>query len=270
VDRFRELYGKRPSVNLDNPTLRINLFVGREHCIVSLDSSGESLHKRGYRDKTNLAPINEVLAAGLVLLTGWDKKSNFIDPMCGSGTLLIEAALIAKNIPPNSYRDFFGFETWKNYDQNLWDEVWEEAMNHVQENYPLIMGSDISVNVARKAIINLNEANLKKSIKIENYPFQELPVPEGEGGILIMNPPYGERMDKDEDIDALYKSIGDTLKNNWAGYTAWIITSNLESAKFIRLNPKPKIKLFNGALECRFMRYELYKGTRRKDKEVEG
>ncbi|TAE13882.1 MAG: class I SAM-dependent RNA methyltransferase, partial [Bacteroidetes bacterium] len=125
VDRFREIYGRRPSVDLDRPTLRINLFVGREHCIVSLDSSGESLHKRGYRDKTNLAPMSEVLAAGLVLLTGWDKKSNFIDPMCGSGTLLIEAALIAKNIPAGSYRDFFGFETWKNYDKALWDTIWE-------------------------------------------------------------------------------------------------------------------------------------------------
>lgn len=270
VDRFRDLYGRRPSVDLDRPTLRINLFVGREHCIVSLDSSGESLHKRGYRDKTNLAPMSEVLAAGLVLLTGWDKKSNFIDPMCGSGTLLIEAALIARNIPAGSYRDFFGFETWNNYDQDVWEAVWNEAMNAVQENYPLIMGADISPNVARKAIINLNEANLKKSIKVESCAFQDLSVPEaGEAGILIMNPPYGERMDKDEDIDGLYKSIGDTLKKKWAGYNAWIITSNLEAAKYIRLNPKPKIKLFNGALECRFMRYELYAGTRRTDKNVE-
>lgn len=265
VDRFRELCGERPSVEMDKPTLRINLFIGRENCIVSLDSSCESLHKRNYRDKINLAPINEVLAAGMVLLTGWDKKCNFIDPMCGSGTLLIEAALIAKNIPAGSYRTYFGFENWKNFDQDLWNSIYEQAMDKVNDNAPLIMGSDISKNVARKAIINLNEANLKGSINIENYAFEDLPAPDGTG-ILIMNPPYGERMNKDEDINAVYKSIGDTLKKNWAGYDAWVITSNFEAAKYIHLNPKPKIKLFNGALECRFMRYELYSGTRRKDK----
>ncbi len=265
VDRFREIYGRRPSVEMDKPTLRINLFVGRENCIVSLDSSGESLHKRGYRDKVNLAPMNEVLAAGLVLLTGWDKASHFIDPMCGSGTLLIEAALIAKNIPAGSYRSYFGFEKWKNYDQALWDSIYEEAMDNVNDNKPLIMGADISKHVARKAIINLNEANLKHSITIETHAFEDFPVPEGRG-IVIMNPPYGERMDKDDDLNALYKSIGDTLKKKWAGYEAWVITSNFEAAKHIRLNPKPKIKLFNGSLECRFMRYELYNGTRRTDK----
>ena len=268
VDRFREIYGRRPSVDLERPTLRINLFIGRETCIVSLDSSCESLHKRGYRDKVNLAPMNEVLAAGLVLLTGWDKTSNFIDPMCGSGTLLIEAALIAKNIPAGSYRSYFGFETWKNYDQDLWEKIYDEAMDNVNENKPLIMGADISKHVARKAVINMNEANLKHVISIENYAFEDFPAPEGRG-ILIMNPPYGERMDKDDDINALYKSIGDTLKKKWAGYDAWVITSNLEAAKHIRLNPKPKIKLFNGALECRFMRYELYSGTRRADKVAE-
>ncbi len=265
VDRFRELYGSRPDVDTHRPSLRINLFVSQEKCVVSLDSSGESLHKRGYRDKTNLAPINEVLAAGLVLLTDWDKKSNFVDPMCGSGTILIEAALIAANIPPGSYKDFFGFEKWKNFDRDLWNTIYDEAMSKINKNTPLIMGGEISKNVARKAIINLNEANLKHIIEIETSAFEDLQVPEGRG-ILIINPPYGERMNLDEDINALYKSIGDTLKKKWAGYDAWIITSNFEAAKHIRLNPKPKIKLFNGSLECRFMRYELYDGTRRKDK----
>lgn len=265
VDRFREIYGKRPSVEMDRPTLRINLFINKENCIVSLDSSGESLHKRGYRDKTNLAPINEVLAAGMVLLTGWDKKSNFVDPMCGSGTILIEAALIAGNIPPGSYKSYFGFEKWKNFDQEIWDKVYDDAMNQINTNKPVILGCDISKHVARKAVINMNEANLKHSISIEHCAFDDLTVPEG-GGILVINPPYGERMNLDEDINALYKSIGDTLKKKWAGYDAWIITSNPEAAKHIHLNPKPKIKLFNGALECRFMRYELYSGTRKKEK----
>jgi putative N6-adenine-specific DNA methylase len=268
VDRFRERTGKRPSVDTDLPTLRINLFINQEKCIVSLDSSGESLHKRGYRDKTNLAPINEVLAAGMILLTGWDGKSNFIDPMCGSGTILIEAALIAGNIPPGSYKAMFGFEKWKNFDADVWEEVYEEAMNQITDSQTLIVGGEISKHVARKAVININEANMKNKIRIENCAFQDLPAPEGQG-ILVINPPYGERMDKDEDINALYKSIGDTLKKNWAGYQAWLITSNMEAAKHIRLDPKPKIKLFNGSLECRFMRYELYSGTRRKDKQGE-
>jgi putative N6-adenine-specific DNA methylase len=266
VDRFRERLGKRPSVDTEFPTLRINLFVNQENCIVSLDSSGESLHKRGYRDQTNLAPINEVLAAGMILLTGWDGKSNFIDPMCGSGTILIEAALIARKIPAGSYKSMFGFEKWKNFDADLWENVYDQAMNQITDNQPLILGGEISKHVARKAIINVNEANMKNAIRIENCAFQDLPAPEG-NGILVLNPPYGERMDKDEDINALYKSIGDTLKKKWAGYNAWLITSNTEAAKYIRLDPKPKIKLFNGSLECRFMRYELYSGSRRKDKQ---
>jgi putative N6-adenine-specific DNA methylase len=265
VDRFREKFGKRPSVDLAQPTLRIHLYISQDDCVVSLDSSGESLHKRGYRDKTNLAPINEVLAAGMILLTDWDKVSNFIDPMCGSGTILIEAALIARNIPPGCFKDMFGFERWKNFDKELWENIYDEEMDKVNDSQTVILGGEISKNVARKAIANVTEANLSKYIRIETCAFEDLEVPEG-GGILILNPPYGERMDKDEDINALYKSIGDTLKKKWAGYTAWIITSNLAAAKHIRLDPKPKIKLFNGALECRFMRYELYSGTRRKDK----
>ncbi len=265
VDRFREKYGRRPSVDLQKPSLRVNLFISQENCAVSLDSSGDSLHKRGYRDQTNLAPLNEVLAAGLVLLSGWDRRSNLVDPMCGSGTILIEAALLAANIPPGSFQAEFGFEKWKNFDQELWDNIYDVAMNKITDFAPPILGSDISKHVARKAVINVNEANLKNRIKIENHAFADLPAPEG-GGVLILNPPYGERMDKDEDINEVYKSIGNTLKQKWAGYDAWIITSNLEAAKHIRLNPKPKIKLFNGPLECRFMRYELYSGSRRVEK----
>jgi putative N6-adenine-specific DNA methylase len=266
VDRFREKFGRRPSVDLENPTLAIHLFIHHDQCEISLDSSGDSLHKRGYRDKTNLAPINEVLAAGMILLTQWDKKSNFIDPMCGSGTILIEAALLAHHIPPGSYRQGFGFEKWKNFEANIWENVYEEAMDKIIMCDTLIVGGEISKNVIRKTISNINEANLKNYIQVQNCAFADLPVPEG-NGILVINPPYGERMDKDEDINALYKSIGDTLKQKWAGYEAWIITSNLAAAKHIRLDPKPKIKLFNGSLECRFMRYELYSGSKRADKQ---
>lgn len=272
ADRFRDRTGKRPSVDLDFPDLRIHLHVHEDRrsermetrCTVSLDSSGSSLHKRGYRDQTNLAPISEVLAAGLVLLTGWDRTANFVDPMCGSGTILAEAAMIAANLPAGYHRDGFGFERWKDFDKGLWQGVFDQAMSKVEEDRrPLILGGEISSNVARKAAVNIASAGLKDRVRIKNTAFADLEAPEG-GGVLVLNPPYGERMEKDDDINALYKSIGDTLKKKWAGYSAWVITSNMEAAKYIHLTPKPKIKLFNGALECRFMRYELYSGTRRK------
>ncbi len=265
VDRFREHYGRRPNVDLEDPTLRIHLHVHGDTCLVSLDSSGGSLHKRGYRDHTNLAPINEVLAAGLVLLSGWDPSTSFVDPMCGSGTILIEAAMLAGNIPPGIHRQRFGFQRWKDYDPRIWQQVREEAVEGIDRSErPLLVGGEISPHVARKAESNVASAGLKKRIRIVNTPFQDH-VPPAESGTLLLNPPYGERMDKDEDIDGVYKMIGDTLKQNWAGWTAWIITSNMEAAKQVRLTPKPRIRVFNGALDCRFMRYELYSGTRRRD-----
>jgi putative N6-adenine-specific DNA methylase len=265
VDRFREHYGRRPNVDLDDATLRIHLHVHGDDCLVSLDSSGGSLHKRGYRDHTNLAPMNEVLAAGLVLLSGWDPATNFVDPMCGSGTVLIEAAMLAGNIPPGIHRPYFGFQRWKDYDPQLWKQVREEAEEAIDRSErPLLIGGEISPHVARKAESNIASAGLKKRIRIVNTPFEELEAPEG-GGTMILNPPYGERMDKDEDIDGVYKMIGDTLKKRWSGWTAWMITSNMEAAKHVRLTPKPRIKVFNGALDCRFMRYELYSGSRRRD-----
>ncbi len=267
VDGFRERHGKRPSVDLDNPTVRINLFINQDKCLVSLDSSGDSLHKRNYRDSTNLAPINEVLAAGLIQLTGWDGHSNFVDPMCGSGTILIEAAMYAANIPSGCHRKSFGFQKWKDFDADLWQTIYDSAISKIKTGtLPHIVGGEISKNVARKAVINIHEAKVDDMVKINTTAFADLTPPEGDGGVMVINPPYGERMDKDDDILALYKSIGDTLKNNWAGYEAWMITSNPDAAKAVRLNPSRKIKVFNGALECRFLKYELYRGTRRKDK----
>ncbi len=265
VDRFREHYGRRPNVELDDPTLRIHLHIHGDDCLVSLDSSGGSLHKRGYRDHTNLAPMNEVLAAGLVLLSGWDPKTPFVDPMCGSGTILIEAAMIAGNIPAGIHRPRFGFQGWKDYQPELWDQVLQEATDAIDRSErPMLVGGEISPHVARKAESNIASAGLKKRIRIVHTPFQDLEAP-ADHGTMILNPPYGERMDQDEDIDGVYKMIGDTLKNNWAGWTAWMITSNMEAAKHVRLTPKPKIRVFNGPLDCRFLRYELYSGTRRRD-----
>ncbi len=265
VDQFRDKYGERPSVDLEMPTLGIHLYLDHDQCTVSLDSSGGSLHKRGYRDQTNLAPINEVLAAGLVLLSGWDRRSNFVDPMCGSGTVLIEAALYAANIPPGYYRPQFGFQRWGDFDEDLWSTIQEAAIARINDEKPVILGGEISRNVARKAVANIHSAKLEDSITVRNCAFEDLEAPEGRG-TMILNPPYGERMDQDEDINGVYKMIGDTFKKKWAGYNAWVITSNLEAAKHIHLTPKPRIKLFNGSLECRFLRYELYSGTRRKDK----
>jgi putative N6-adenine-specific DNA methylase len=299
VDKFRDKYDKRPSVDIINPDLRIQLYIKNNLCMVMLNSSGDPLYKRGYRDKTNLAPMNEVLAAGLILLSKWDKKSDFIDPMCGSATLSIEAALMAANIPAGSFRPLFGFEKWSNFDADLWEEVFDEAMEAVDtENMPYILAGEISKNVARKAAANIAEANLKKYIMLKDISFHDLLPPEksleeiseieeakeekneeeqeqeqekswfkrrkADKGVIIINPPYGERMDKDEDINAFYAEIGDTLKQNWAGYTAWIITSNMDAAKSIGLASKPKLKVFNGSLECRFMRFEIYEGSNRK------
>jgi putative N6-adenine-specific DNA methylase len=264
ADHFRDRSGIRPNVDVDMPTLRIFLHVHGDRCTVSLDSSGTSLHQRGYRDQTNLAPINEVLAAGMILLSGWDKASTLVDPMCGSGTILIEAAMIGFNIPPNHDRAQFGFERWKDFDAELWKRVYDEAMAQVRMKGPLIVGGELSPHVARKAIANVHNAGLEEFITVSTSAFADLEAPEGPG-MLIINPPYGERMDKDEDINAVYKMIGDTLKKKWAGWTAWVITSNMEAAKFIKLTPKPKIKLYNGALDCRFLRYELYAGSRRRE-----
>jgi len=271
VDQFRAKYGERPSVDLDKPTMRINIHIYIDSCTLSFDSSGESLHKRGYRDKTNLAPINEVLAAGLVLLTGWDKRTNFIDPMCGSGTILIEAALIANNIPPGYYREDYGFERWEKmmpYDEELWNTIFDGAVNRITDHKQVILGGEISPNVAKKAKENIKLAKVDDVVSIKVSDMKDFEVPAGRG-VVIINPPYGERMDKDN-IGELYKMMGDTFKKNFGGYDCWILSSNMEAFKNVGLRPSRKIALFNGPLECRFMKYEMYQGTKRIHKLEEG
>ena len=264
VDQFRAKYGERPSVDLDKPTLRINLHVFKDTCSVSLDSSGESLHKRGYRDKTNLAPLNEVLAAGLVLLSGWDKRTTFIDPMCGSGTILIEAALIANNIPPGYYREDYGFERWKKFmpfEEVLYNTIFDSAVNKITNHEQKILGGELSPNVAKKAKENIKNAKVDDIVTVKNCDMKDFEVPAGRG-VVIINPPYGERMDKDN-IDELYKMMGDTFKKNFSGYDCWILSSNMNAFKHVGLRPSRKIALFNGQLECRFMKYEMYQGTKK-------
>ena len=263
VDRFRERTGKRPSVDLDRPWLRVNIHIHDMDCTVSLDSSGASLHKRGYRDQTNLAPLNEVLAAGLISLTGWDKRAAFMDPMCGSGTIVTEAALMAANIPAGYFRNEYGFQTWKDYDKELWELIKESALQKITDHEVKIYGSDISGNVTKKAKGNVKDAKVDDMVTITTSSFEELVRPEGlTRGVILMNPPYGERMDKD-DIGALYKMIGDTLKKNWQGFDAWLISSNEEAVNNIGLRHSRRIAVYNGGLECKFLKYEMYGGTKK-------
>lgn len=271
VDQFRAKHGERPSVDLDKPTLRINVHIHNDTCTLAFDSSGESLHKRGYRDKTNLAPINEVLAAGLVMLTGWDKRTNFIDPMCGSGTILIEAALIANNIPPGYYREDYGFERWEKFmafDEELWNTIFDAAINKITNHEQKIMGGELSPNVAKKAKENVKLARVDDIVSVKNCDMKDFEVPAGKG-VVVINPPYGERMDKDN-IEELYKMMGDTFKKNFQGYDCWILSSNIDALKNVGLRPSRRITLFNGPLECKFLKYEMYQGTKKIHKLDEG
>ena len=259
VDQFREKFEKRPFVDTENPSIRISIHISNDLCTVSLDSSGDSLHKRGYRIKTNKAPLNEVLAAGMVLLSGWDQKSVFIDPMCGSGTLVIEAAMIANNIPPGMYRESFGFETWKDFDADLLESIYEEDIPEVKTDIK-VLGSDVSEIAIRIAKENVTNAGLKKKIDLLIKPVENYNPPVVEQGIVITNPPYGERIKKNE-IDNFYKVLGDTFKNKYAGFEVWLLSSNFEAIKHIGLRPSKKYTLFNGPLECKFLNYSMYKGS---------
>lgn len=262
VDRIKEKFAKRPSVNLDNPSVRIDLHYYKDTCTVSLNSSGAPLFKRGYRVRAEKAPINEVLAAGLVLLSSWDKRSNFIDPMCGSGTIAIEAALIGGNIPPGYYRDSFGFMNWKDFDKELWDTIVESAVDKIVEQTSFIYASDVSATAVRVANQNIVNAKVDDVIKLKKIALENLELPAGKG-VVIINPPYGERLNSGEDVNTFYKNIGDVLKKKFAGYDVWIISSNIDALKHIGLHHTRKITLFNGPLECKFMKYSIYEGTKK-------
>lgn len=261
VDQFREKHGIRPSVDLQNPDIKIHLHINKDQCSLALDSSGEVLYKRGWRVAQNEAPLNEVLAAGMVLLSGWDKKSPFIDFMCGSGTLLIEAALIAYNIAPGILRTHYGFMNWNDFDSALWEKIYNELEDPKINASISIYGSDISGQSIDFAQKNIAEAGLDDIIKVEQKPLDKV-FPKEERGTVIINPPYGERL-KPADILALYQKIGDHLKKNFGGHQAWILSSNKDALKCIGLHPSKKINLFNGALECKFQKFEMYSGTKK-------
>lgn len=261
VDKFRDMDGTRPSVDVKFPDLRINIHIHNEHCNVSLDSSGRSLHHRGYRTATNIAPINEVLAAGLLLLSGWDGQSDYMDPMCGSGTFLTEAAMIACNIPANINRKEFAFEKWEDFDQDLFEKIMDSSLKRTREFHHKIIGYDKAPSAIRKALDNVENANLSEYISIERKNFFDTDKPV-EGSLhMVFNPPYGERLNLD--MEDFYGSIGDTLKQGYPGTNAWLITSNLEALKFVGLRPSRKIKVFNSHLESRLVKYEMYEGSKK-------
>ncbi|OQX80092.1 MAG: hypothetical protein B6D61_02445, partial [Bacteroidetes bacterium 4484_249] len=262
VDQFREKFGKRPSVNKDYPDLSINVRIFKNECTVSLDSSGESLHKRGYRKATGPAPLNEVLAAGLIQMSGWNANSNFIDPMCGSGTIPIEAALLALNIPAGFFREDYAFKKWKDFDAELWEGIKNKAKENKKEFKYKIWGSDWSGRILTTAKENVASAGLENEITIKTSFFDDLEPPEG-GGFILTNPPYGERI-KTHDIIKLYKGIGDSLKQKYSGFTAWVLSGNMDALKFVGLRPSRNIIVFNGPIECRFAKFEIYSGSKKK------
>jgi putative N6-adenine-specific DNA methylase len=261
VDQFRERTGQRPSIDKVHPDLRINIHIDKDQVSVALDTSGNALNQRGYRTATNIAPINEVLAAGILLLSGWDGQTDFLDPMCGSGTFLAEAAMIACNIPANINRKEFAFEKWNDWDNDLFDAISESLLKRVREFHHTIKGYDKAPSAVQKAKDNIKNANLDDYITIEeNNFFDTLKSSDGKLHI-VFNPPYDERLDIH--MEEFYKNIGDTLKKNYPGTNAWMITANLEALKYVGLKPSRKIKLFNAGLEARLVKYEMYEGSKR-------
>ena len=263
VDYFTEQNKPRPSVRINNPDLQLHLHISHNECSLSLDSSGESLHKRGYRVENGDAPLNEVLAAGMILKTGWKGESPFVDPMCGSGTLLIEAALIALNLAPGVFRDQFAFEKWDDFDANLFEHVSSDDSREKPFEFKCY-GSDSSIDAIAAATKNVKSAGLSQYIDLKIKPFQKLLNNPGKG-IFITNPPYGERLNP-RDLMEIYAMIGERLKHVFSGYDAWIISASLEGLDNIGLKPESKIKLINGSLDCEYRHYKLFAGKHKEFK----
>ena len=260
VDRFQNKIGKRPNVSKNHPDLKINIHIQGDQCTFSIDSSGTSLHHRGYRTATNMAPINEVLAAGIIKLSNWEGSTDFLDPMCGSGTFVIEAALMAANLPANLNRKKDAFQSWSNWDQTLFDTIKEGQLAKFRKPNIKIMGADKAPSAIEKAVSNAENAGVAEWVSFEkiNFFHQKKYT---EMIHILTNPPYGERLEGN--INALYQSIGDTFKQSFLQANAWIISSNFKALKHIGLRPSRKIKLFNGKLESRLLYFPIYEGTKR-------
>src|SRR6218665_211589 len=260
VDVFREKSGDRPNVETRSPQLVIDLYVREKEVVISLNTSGAPLFQRGYRESTGDAPLNEVVAAGLIRMSRWDKKSTFFDPFCGSGTLLIEAALYALNIPSGIERTHYAFKNLKNFDAGKWEEMHNGAQKVVREMPVNIVGGDIDSQMVLKAKRNLRGFSFGRFIEIKTAPFDEVAIPEGPG-VLITNPPYGERMEVD--TQEMYSGIGNTFKHKLQGFDCWVISSSETGFKSIGLKPDTKFRLYNGDLECSFRKFTIYDGTKK-------
>lgn len=262
ADFFREKFGTRPDIDVKHPDILIHIHIDHQTCHVSIDSSGESLHKRGYRERTNLAPINEVLAAGMLLLSGYNGSTPLIDPMCGSGTILIEAAMIAANIPACIHRNEFGFEKWNDFDIDLFETIHQSLVKKIKNPNYKIIGYDKAPSAVIKAEENIKNADLQDFIEVHQQNFFESHKPDDVPTMLVFNPPYGERL-QSNDIQLFYQQIGDTLKHHYTGCTAWFISSDFEALKNVGLRTSKKIPLKNGDLDCKLVQYELYDGSKK-------
>ncbi len=261
VDRFRNKFSKRPNIDAKNPDLKIDIHINKSICTVSIDSSGESLHKRGYKKYNSFAPLNEVLAAGLILLSGWRGKIDFLDPMCGCGTILIEAAMIAGNIPPNLHRSSFAFEKWNDWDQELFNIIEESLTKKINNINCKIFGYDISNVMIRKCKKNIEESDIDLKINVETRDFFKSKKHNKERLLIIVNPPYGKRIPTD--FKSFYSDIGNNLKRNYDNTSSWIFTANMDAIKCIGLRTSKRIKLFNSSLESRFLNYQIYSGSKK-------
>ena len=258
VDQFREQTGNRPNISVTNPDIRLHIHIAEDNATLCLDSSGESLHRRGYRQESVEAPLNEVLAAGMILMTGWKGECDFIDPMCGSGTLLVEAALIARNISPGVFRKEFAFEKWPDFDADLFDNIYNDDSREREFEHH-IYGYDVDMKAVNTARLNVRAAGLTKDITIENADFKNFTKPANKS-IMVTNPPYGERIST-PNLLATYKMIGERLKHQFMGNEAWVLSYREECFDQIGLKPSIKIPVYNGSLECEFRKYAIFDGT---------
>ena len=261
VDQFREKTGQRPNISIGNPDLRLHIHIAEEHCTMCLDSSGESLHRRGYRQESVDAPLNEVLAAGMIMMTGWQGETDFIDPMCGSGTLAIEAALIARNMAPGLFRKEFAFEKWADFDADLFDRIYNDDSAEREFKHH-IYGYDIDMKAVNTARLNVKAAGLTADITIDQQDFKDFTQPQ-QPAIMVTNPPYGERIST-PDLLGTYRMIGERLKHQFTGNEAWILSYREECFEQIGLKPSIKIPLYNGSLECEFRKYQMFDGKMKK------
>ena len=267
VDQFREKTGQRPNISISNPDIRLHIHIAEDQCTLCFDSSGESLHRRGYRQESVEAPLNEVLAAGMILMTGWHGETDFIDPMCGSGTLLIEAALIARNMAPGLFRKEYAFEKWPDFDRELFDTIYNDDSQEREFNHH-IYGYDVDIKAVNTARLNVKAAGLTSDITIEEQDFKNFTQPKNKS-IMVTNPPYGERISTN-DLLGTYKMIGERLKHQFIGNEAWVLSYREECFAQIGLKPSIKIPVFNGSLECEFRKYQMFDGKMREFREEGG